>query len=84
MNITVEGKPIEITDKNARAYYAQIGRPIDIIAIKSYVSATLMCDDNILDSTISNMSCEELETLVNDYIEEDVRSCSGDDFYEEA
>ena len=81
MIIKVNGKNINITDKNARAYEKLNGLPVDDVAVKIYVSATYHGD---ADRNIAKLSENELSELLNRNIEMEVRGCGNDVFYEEA
>jgi hypothetical protein len=81
MKITVEGKTIDVMDKNVRAYIKLNHIEPDELTVKAYVAATY--HDNT-DNRIYTMSETELSKLVNECIESEVRDCGGNVFYEEA
>lgn len=82
MKITIQGKTITISDKNARVYEKMKYMPIDTDEVRNYVWATY--HEQNIEATINQLSVFELEKLVNDSIEQEARDCGGDKFYEES
>ena len=84
MTITICGKKIEITDKNARAYEKLNLIPVDANCVVCYYTATYHKNKDEIVDIIRKSSEEEIGAFVNKCIEQEVRDCGGDSFYEEA
>ena len=82
MIMKINNKKIEITDKNARAYEKMNGVLPDENDIRVYVAALYHPDS--IEKCIATFSDSILFDLINHCIEQEVRDCCGDIFYEEA
>ncbi len=82
MNIVIHGKTITISDKNARAYEKINGIPVNVDAI--YVNIRAGFPDLKADDVVNANSSVELSDFINSCIEDEVRGCAGDEFYEMA
>ena len=84
MTITIYGKKIEISEKNARAYEKLNLIPVDANCVVCYYTATYHKNKDEIVDIIRKSSEKEVGAFINKCIEQEVRDCGGDSFYEEA
>lgn len=84
MTITICGKKIEITDKNARAYEKLNLIPASADCVVCYYTATYHKNKDEIADIIRKSSEKEVGAFVNKCIEQEVRDCGGNSFYEGA
>ncbi len=82
MIIKIKGKNINISEKNVRAYEKMNGFPPDENDVRVYISA--LCHPVDVDKYIIVSSDYKLSTAINQCIEQEVKDCCGDAFYEGA
>ena len=82
MTITICGKNIEISDKNARAYEALNGIPADDVTILCYYNAKYHLSKNELLDIIRSQSEKEISAFVNKCLMEEAIDLGGKKFYE--
>ncbi len=84
MIITMRGKKIHVTDKNARAYEKMNGIPLEPNDLFVYLNASYNQALAAMTAMIARMSEADLSNFLNQSVEWEIRVCCGDRFYEEA
>ena len=82
MIINIEGKKVEISDKNARAYDALNGIPVDNVTILCYYNAKYHLEKNKLLNIIKDQSEKEISEFIDKCLMEEAIDCGGKEFYE--
>ena len=81
MIINLEGKQINITEKNVRAYKKMNSIIPDQLMVTAYLETRL---DNTIERITQEYSDIELSNVINNMIEAEVRACAGNEVYENA
>ncbi len=81
MVINVEGKKIEIAEKNAKGYKQIYGVDFDISAINIYLAAFYRHSVDV-SYILKNTDEATLSQIVNKMAETEIKDCCGDQFYE--
>ncbi len=85
MIVAICGKEISVSDKNARAYEKMTGLPIDADNVRIYVQLEASIKERFfIDDYITRQTAKHISQVVNKHIEQEVRDCAGNKFYEEA
>ncbi len=81
MIITAYNSPIEITEKNIRAFNKMHNTDIDSTDIEMYLDAYYHMEPQML---VNKFSTQDLSTTVNNSIQNEAINCYSLDFYRKA